>query len=115
MQTFVSKPYAALLVMAAAYLTASCSRQAPVHASDDTPADIPTVAVAKVSTVDLTYGLVLTAEFKPYQEVDVMAKAAGFVKQINVDVGDRVPAPIDVQVAGTNMARVLTVEGVELR
>jgi RND family efflux transporter MFP subunit len=34
--------------------------------------------------------LVLTAEFKPYQEVDVMAKIAGFVKQINVDVGDRV-------------------------
>jgi RND family efflux transporter MFP subunit len=33
---------------------------------------------------------VLTAEFKPYQEIDVMAKVAGYIKQINVDVGDRV-------------------------
>jgi RND family efflux transporter MFP subunit len=90
MRNVVSQPYALLFVMAAAYLTSSCSKQAPVHASDDTPADIPTVAVAKVSTEDLSHGLVLTAEFKPYQEVDVMAKVAGFVKQINVDVGDRV-------------------------
>jgi RND family efflux transporter MFP subunit len=34
--------------------------------------------------------VVLTAEFKPYQEVDVMAKVAGYVKQIRVDIGDRV-------------------------
>ena len=46
--------------------------------------------VAKASTEDLSHGLVLTAEFKPYQEVDVMAKIAGYIKQINVDVGDRV-------------------------
>jgi RND family efflux transporter MFP subunit len=34
--------------------------------------------------------LVLTAEFRPYQEVDVMAKVAGYVKAINVDIGDHV-------------------------
>ena len=34
----------------------------------------------------------LTAEFKPYQEVDVMAKVAGYIKEINVDIGDRVDA-----------------------
>ena len=54
--------------------------------------DLPTVAVAKVSTEDLSRGLVMTAEFRPYQEVDVMAKVAGYVKQITVDVGDRVQA-----------------------
>ncbi len=32
--------------------------------------------------------LVLTAEFTPYQDVAVMAKVAGFVKQIRVDIGD---------------------------
>src|ERR1017187_4483572 len=89
-RSVVSKPYALLIVMAAACLTAACSKQEPVHASDARPADIPTVAVVKVSTEDLSHGLVLTAEFKPFQEVDVMAKVAGFVKQINVDVGDRV-------------------------
>jgi multidrug resistance efflux pump len=33
---------------------------------------------------------ILTAEFKPFQEVDVMAKVSGYVKEIRVDVGDRV-------------------------
>jgi len=90
MRNVVSKPYALLFVMAAACLTFSCSKHEPVQASSAKPADVPTVAVAKVSTADLSHGLVLTAEFKPFQEVDVMAKVAGFVKQINVDVGDRV-------------------------
>ena len=90
MRNVVSKPYALLFVMAAACLTFSCSKHEPVLASNAEAADVPTVAVAKVSTEDLSHGLVLTAEFKPFQEVDVMAKVAGFVKQINVDVGDRV-------------------------
>jgi RND family efflux transporter MFP subunit len=38
----------------------------------------------------MSRGVVLTAEFKPFQEIDVMAKVAGYVKKINVDVGDRV-------------------------
>jgi RND family efflux transporter MFP subunit len=33
---------------------------------------------------------VLTAEFQPYQEVDVMAKVAGYVRAIKVDIGDHV-------------------------
>jgi RND family efflux transporter MFP subunit len=90
MRNVVSKPYALLFVMAAAYLTSACSKHEPVQASGPKAADVPTVAVAKVSTENLSHGLVLTAEFKPFQEVDVMAKVAGFVKQINVDVGDRV-------------------------
>ena len=34
--------------------------------------------------------LTLTAEFLPYQDVDVMAKVAGYVKTISVDIGDHV-------------------------
>ncbi len=52
--------------------------------------DAPTVAVAKATVEDLSRGMVLTAEFRPYQEVDIMAKVAGYVKSITVDVGDRV-------------------------
>jgi RND family efflux transporter MFP subunit len=89
-EVHVSTPYALLFVLTAAYLTSGCSKHEPVQASSIKPTDVPTVAVAKVSTEDLSHGLVLTAEFKPFQEVDVMAKVAGFVKQINVDVGDRV-------------------------
>jgi RND family efflux transporter MFP subunit len=48
------------------------------------------VAVAKVARGDLSQTLTLAAEFRPYQEVDVHAKVAGFLQAIYVDVGDRV-------------------------
>jgi RND family efflux transporter MFP subunit len=38
----------------------------------------------------LANDLTLSAEFRPYQEVDVMAKIAGYVKDIRVDIGDHV-------------------------
>jgi RND family efflux transporter MFP subunit len=68
---------------------ASCGRSAGTETSRAVP-DLPTVAVVQVSRVDLSTGLVLTAEFEPFQEVDVMAKVSGFIKQIKVDIGDRV-------------------------
>jgi RND family efflux transporter MFP subunit len=77
-----------MLAFCGPFLMISCSKSEAVRAS--TPPDLPTVAVAKVATEDLSHGMRLTAEFKPYQEVEVMAKVAGYVKEINVDVGDRV-------------------------
>src|SRR5690348_1445471 len=68
----------------------SCSRPNPVQARDTGSSEVPTVPVARVTTESLSRGLVLTAEFKPYQEVDVMAKIAGYIRKINVDIGDRV-------------------------
>ncbi|MGB7846107.1 MAG: efflux RND transporter periplasmic adaptor subunit [Candidatus Acidiferrum sp.] len=50
----------------------------------------PTVAAAKVHRTDLTRAVTVTAEFRPYQEIDVHAKVAGYVKRIYVDVGDRI-------------------------
>jgi len=52
----------------------------------------PTVSVSKATLGDLSRDIVLTAEFKPFQSIDVMAKVAGYVKSINVDVGSRVQA-----------------------
>ena len=51
-----------------------------------------TVAVAKVTRGDLAQYTTLTAEFRPYQDVSVHAKVAGYVQSINVDIGDRVKA-----------------------
>jgi len=68
----------------------SCNRSEEAEARTPAAAEVPTVAVAKVSTEDLSRGIALTAEFKPFQEIDVMAKVAGYVKEIRVDVGDRV-------------------------
>jgi RND family efflux transporter MFP subunit len=53
-------------------------------------APVPVVPVATVSPATLENDRVLTAEFRPYQEVDVMAKIAGYVKSISVDIGDHV-------------------------
>ena len=36
--------------------------------------------------------ITLSGEFHPYQEVDVHAKVAGYIREINVDVGDKVGA-----------------------
>jgi RND family efflux transporter MFP subunit len=52
--------------------------------------DIPSVAVVKATRENLSSTLTLTAEFEPFQEVDVMAKVSGYIRQIKVDIGDRV-------------------------
>src|SRR3954454_8495282 len=75
---------------AALLCLSSCSIAEKVEARASENSEIPTVAVAKATTEDMSHGLVLTAEFKPFQEVEVMAKVAGYVKRIYVDVGDRV-------------------------
>src|SRR5882724_10847270 len=71
-----------------AMLAGSCTRAPKVEAR--APTDIPTVAVAKATKEELSHNLTLTAEFRPFQEIDVMAKVSGYVKEIKVDVGDRV-------------------------
>jgi RND family efflux transporter MFP subunit len=70
-------------------LIVSCSRQPPLEARGDPP-QTTTVAVARATLTDLSHDLVLTAEFRPFQEIDVHAKVAGYVKTMYVDVGDRV-------------------------
>jgi RND family efflux transporter MFP subunit len=50
----------------------------------------PSVPAIHVTRTDLSGTITLTGEFIPYQEVDVMAKVAGYIRSINVDIGDRV-------------------------
>ncbi len=52
----------------------------------------PPVAVARATSEPMTREVVLTGEFRPYQSVELHAKVAGYLKQINVDVGDQVKA-----------------------
>jgi RND family efflux transporter MFP subunit len=49
-----------------------------------------TAAVAAVGRATVTNTITLSGEFHPFQEVDIHAKVAGFLKSISVDVGDRV-------------------------
>jgi RND family efflux transporter MFP subunit len=70
---------------------AMASACASSHA-ESTGSAVPSVAVTKVTRGDLSQALAVTAEFRPFQEIEVHAKVAGYVKSINVDVGDRVAA-----------------------
>ncbi len=69
---------------------AACSRVNKVEAQEPKSSDVATVAVAPAAVETIGRSITLTAEFKPYQEVDVLAKVAGFVKSIDVDLGDQV-------------------------
>jgi RND family efflux transporter MFP subunit len=50
------------------------------------------VAVALVKRRPVVNSLTLSGAFRPYQEVDVHSKVAGFIRKIYVDVGDHVKA-----------------------
>ncbi len=68
---------------------AACSRVGRTTSAPDQP-EPSTVAVAKVSRQNLSHTLEIAAEFRPFQEIDVYSKVAGYVKKIWVDYGDRV-------------------------
>src|SRR4051794_10926253 len=80
----------AVCLSAVLVVSSACARRDPTRAIAATHEEPPTVAVAKATTEDVSHGVVLTAEFRPFQEVEVMAKVSGYLKEINVDVGDRV-------------------------
>jgi RND family efflux transporter MFP subunit len=63
------------------------------NGSDTDPAGSGAPSPAAVATVErktLQSSLVIAGEFKPFQEVDVHAKVAGYLRTIYVDVGDHV-------------------------
>jgi RND family efflux transporter MFP subunit len=73
-----------LVTALSACVLTSC--KSPTHAA----AELPIVPVATVGSATLLNNLVLSAEFEPFQDVDVMAKVAGYVKEIRVDIGSHV-------------------------
>lgn len=50
----------------------------------------PTASVAPVIRGNLSSTLTVAGEFQPYQEVELHAKVSGYIRRINVDIGDRV-------------------------
>src|ERR1700722_19309382 len=49
-----------------------------------------TASVAPVAWGDISSVLTVAGEFQPYQEVELHAKVSGYIRRINVDIGDRV-------------------------
>jgi len=63
----------------------------PSHDADSANA-APRAAIALVKREPVTNTLSIAGEFLPYQEVELHAKVAGYIRRINVDIGDRVKA-----------------------
>jgi RND family efflux transporter MFP subunit len=68
---------------------AGCRRASTVEASDGARSATP-VLVTRAARRDLNRTIVLTGELTPFQEVEVMAKVAGYIRRLYVDIGDRV-------------------------
>lgn len=54
------------------------------------PQETPVVPASHAFRTDLKNDVTLTAELEPYYEVDVMAKEAGYIRHMLVDIGDHV-------------------------
>ncbi len=53
-------------------------------------AEIPSASVAVAARGNIEHELSLAGQFQPYQVVDIHPKVTGFMRKINVDIGDRV-------------------------
>lgn len=67
-----------------------CSGAGAGHKDAAASAPIAPIAVAVRSPLANT--LTVAGEFIPFQEVELHAKVAGYIRQINVDIGDKVKA-----------------------
>jgi RND family efflux transporter MFP subunit len=63
-----------------------------VRASQSEDSGLQPAAVVLAERRPLVNSITLSGEFRPFQEVDVHAKVAGYIRKIYVDVGDHVQA-----------------------
>jgi RND family efflux transporter MFP subunit len=85
---------AVILIAGAALLFWRWTARSPSEADDPnhqvaTSGETP-AAVTRVERRSFDNALTIAGEFKPFQDVDVHAKVAGYIRKIYVDVGDRV-------------------------
>jgi len=82
-----------VLIVLAVALLGGCSASQKVNAGNkQSEESVTTVGVSPVTRKPIFRQLNLSSELVPFQEIDVFAKEAGYVKQIYVDYGSRVKA-----------------------
>jgi len=74
----------AILIALSCLVITGCKSRQPESAP------IATASVSTVTRGDLSSTLTVAGGFQPYQEVDLHAKVSGYIRRINVDIGDRV-------------------------
>jgi len=81
-----------VLVVGGSLLAWHWMARTPTEADDRNGSAAPTAAVAIVKRRDLGDTLSVSGAFKPFQDIEVHAKVAGYIKAIYVDVGTHVTA-----------------------
>ncbi|GAB4421064.1 MAG: efflux RND transporter periplasmic adaptor subunit [Bryobacter sp.] len=90
-------------------LLAGCGKKPAADAAKPESA-VPVVAVVPAVRQSMDNSITLVAEFRPFREIDVMAKVSGYISAINADLGDRVQtgqalARIEIPEMGDEMVR----------
>ncbi|MDX2266708.1 MAG: efflux RND transporter periplasmic adaptor subunit [Bryobacter sp.] len=90
-------------------LLAGCGKKPAAEVTKPENA-VPVVAVVPAVRQSMDNSITLVAEFRPFREIDVMAKVSGYVSAINADLGDRVQtgqalARIEIPEMGDEMVR----------
>ncbi len=78
----------AVVAAALAAIHLSACRSQGDDSSDARAASIPAARVAVVQRGAISHVLTLAGQFQPYQVVDVHPKVSGYMRKINVDIGD---------------------------
>jgi RND family efflux transporter MFP subunit len=81
-----------LVITALAGNLCSCAGQKAEGKDQLTPSQCLVVSVVRAASKKLERRLSVSAELIPFQQIDVYAKEAGYVRQLNVDYGTRVRA-----------------------
>ena len=76
------------LTLPVALALVSCRSEG--KSQDTSASDVPSATVAEVKRGNIAHTLSLAGQFQPYQVVDVHPKVSGFMRKINVDIGDKV-------------------------
>ena len=77
------------VICLAVVFVSSCSRRDVAAKTNDTES-VPTVGVINATYQPMAQHLTLSSELVPFQEIDVYAKEAGYVKDLLVDYGTHV-------------------------
>jgi len=74
-----------IVLLAAAGALSGCTKT-----TSAAPPEVPVVPAGRAVRMDMRNDVTLTAELEPFYEVDVMAKEAGYIRHMLVDIGDHV-------------------------
>ncbi len=79
-----------ILLCGAAFIVLTVARHPGKPAEAEAQTAPKTVAVVKVERTNLARTVMLEAEMRPWEQINVHAKVSGYLKTINVDIGDKV-------------------------